>query len=493
VTPEGVAAGQLSLDGKLVAAADLKTQAWALYPADGAGSPTPITGIRPGQDEVIGFDETGKSLNVRSGDLQLRVERLDLATGKRILLREVAPADPTAASAIAERFGLPPRLVALIEGESLVNDGTALVAYRFAVAAVVTGTFSLFDASWHFVLNVVGGIGVGLAVGYAIRQLRKRLDNPPVEITIALLSGYFGYLPAQALGVSGVLAAVTIGIYMGWHTPELTTAQTRLQGQAVWEIAFLLLNGLLFALVGLQLPNIIDALSGRSTAQLLGYAALVSVVVIGARIVWLLGTYVVALLSSRARADDPAPSWQAKAVIAWSGMRGAVSLAAALALPLTTDAGGAFPDRNLIIFLTFGVIFATLVLQGLTLAPLICALDLDDGGIGEQEEVDARLRAAEAALQRLEELQVEEWVRDDTAERLRGLYGFRQDRFRSRVDPDGDGSIEDRSIAYQRLRRELLDAERMAVQDLRRQGRIGDDVMRRVVRELDLEEERLDA
>ena len=190
----------------------------------------------------------------------------------------VSPTDPTASSAIAERLGLPTRLVALIEGESLVNDGTALVAYRFAVAAVVTGSFSLFDASWHFVLNVVGGIGVGLAVGYLIRQLRRRLDNPPVEITIALLSGYFGYLPAQALGVSGVLAAVTVGIYMGWHTPELTTVQTRLQGQAVWEIAFLLLNGLLFALLGLQLPAILDGLSGRSTAELVGYAALVSAV-----------------------------------------------------------------------------------------------------------------------------------------------------------------------------------------------------------------------
>ena len=175
----------------------------------------------------------------------------------------VAPTDPTASSAIAERLGLPTRLTALIEGESLVNDGTALVAYRFAVAAVVTGSFSLFDASWHFVLNVVGGIGVGLAVGYLIRRLRRRLDNPPIEITVALLSGYFGYLPAQALGVSGVLAAVTVGIYMGWHTPELTTVQTRLQGQAVWEIVFVLLNGLLFALVGLQLPSILDAISGR--------------------------------------------------------------------------------------------------------------------------------------------------------------------------------------------------------------------------------------
>jgi monovalent cation/hydrogen antiporter len=404
----------------------------------------------------------------------------------------VSPTDPTASSAIAERLGLPTRLISLIEGESLVNDGTALVAYRFAVAAVVTGSFSLFDASWHFVLNVVGGIAVGLAVGYLIRQLRKRLDNPPVEISVSLLSGYLGYLPAQALGVSGVLAAVTVGIYMGWHTPELTTVRTRLQGEAVWEIVFLLLNGLLFALVGLQLPTIVDAISSRSMGQLIGYAALVSAVVIGARIAWLAGTYLLARINRRMRMADMAPSWQAKAVVAWSGMRGAVSLAAALALPLSTDAGDEFPDRALIIFLTFGVIFATLVLQGLTLSPLIRVLDLDDGGTAEHEEAKARIRAAEAALERLDELSVEDWVREDTAERMRGLYNFRQERFRSRYDPDGDGAVEERSQSYQRLRRELLDAERTAVTDLRQQGVIGDDVMRRVVRDLDLEDARLD-
>jgi CPA1 family monovalent cation:H+ antiporter len=260
----------------------------------------------------------------------------------------------------------------------------------------------------------------------------------------------------------------------------------------VWEIVFLLLNGLLFALIGLQLPSILDALSGRSTAQLLGYAAVVSAVVIGARVAWMLATYLLATVSRRLRMDDPAPSWQAKAVISWSGMRGAVSLAAALALPLTTDTGGAFPNRNLIVFLTFGVIFVTLVLQGLTLAPLIRVLDLDDGGVGEKEEAKARIRAAEAALERLDELIGEDWVREGTAERMRGLYGFRQERFRSRYDPDGDGALEEQSQNYQRLRRELLDAEREAVTELRRQGAIGDDVMRRVVRDLDLEDARLD-
>jgi len=405
----------------------------------------------------------------------------------------VSPTDPTAASAIAVRLGLPRRLIALIEGESLVNDGTALVAYRFAVAAVVTGAFSLPRATGDFALNVVGGIAVGLAVGYVIRQLRRRLDNPPVEITIALLSGYFGYLPAQALGVSGVLAAVTVGIYMGLNTPELTNAQTRLQGQAVWEIVFLLLNGLLFALVGLQLPSILDALSGHSTAEVIGYAALVSAVVIGARFVWIFPmAYIERLASRRFREEDLAPSWGAKTILAWSGMRGAVSLAAALALPLTTDAGGAFPNRNLIIFLTFGVIVITVVVQGLTLPGLIRVLRLEDDGLAEKEEAKARIYAAQAALERLSELEDEDWVREDTAERMRGLYGFRQDRFRARFDPDGDGTIEDRSQAYQRLRRELLDAERRAVEDLRRQRRIDDDVARRVVRDLDLEDARLE-
>jgi CPA1 family monovalent cation:H+ antiporter len=405
----------------------------------------------------------------------------------------VSPTDPTAATSIAQRLGLPRRLIATIEGESLVNDGTALVAYKFAVAAVVTGSFSLARATGDFALNVVGGIAVGLAVGYLIRQLRRRLDNPPVEITVSLLSGYFAYLPAHALGVSGVLAAVTVGIYMGWHTPELTNAQVRLQGQAVWEIVFLLLNGLLFALIGLQLPSIVDALSAHSTMELIRYAALVSAVVIAARFAWVFGSgFVGHSISRRFRQEDPAPSWTSKTVLSWSGMRGAVSLAAALGLPLTTDAGTSFPNRNLIIFLTFSVILVTLVLQGLTLPSLIRVLELEDDGLAEKEEAKARIYAAQAALERLEELEAEDWVREATAERMRGLYGFRQNRFRERFDPDGDGSVEDQSQAYQRLRRELLDAERGAVEQLRREGRIDDNVMRRVVRDLDLEDARLE-
>jgi CPA1 family monovalent cation:H+ antiporter len=406
----------------------------------------------------------------------------------------VSPTDPIAATSIAERLGIPRRLVTIIEGESLVNDGTALVAYRFAVAAVVTGHFSVAEAAGSFIWSLVGGVGIGLAVGWVIRQIRRRLDNPPVEITIALMTGYFAYIPAELAGASAVLAVVTAGVYIGWHTPELTTVQTRLQGDAVWEILTFLLNALLFVLIGLQLPAILDSLSGRSVGTLIAYAAAVVATVIVVRLLWVYpAAYIPRWLSPRLRERDPYPPWQAPMLLGWAGMRGAVSLAAALALPLETDAGTAFPARDLIIFLTFAVILGTLVLQGLSLPLVIRWLGLEDDRVVEHEETKARVHAAEAALARIEELAGEDWVRDDTAERLKGLYQFRRGRFASRFHDDDDGEVEERSQRYQQLMRELLDAERQAVVALRGAGGISDEAMRRVLRDLDLEEARLDA
>jgi CPA1 family monovalent cation:H+ antiporter len=405
----------------------------------------------------------------------------------------VSPTDPLAATKIAHRLGVPRRIVAIIEGESLVNDGTALVLYKVAVAAVVAGTFSMWDASLRFVWSVVGGIAIGLVVGYLVAAVRRRLDNPPLEVMIALLTGYFAFIPASAAGASGVLAVVTAGVYLGWRTPELTTVQTRLQGAGVWEIFSFVINALLFALVGLQLSHILDSLTGISSAKLVEYALLVIGTVIVSRIVWVpVLTYLPRWAFPRLRERDPYPPVAYPLVLSWAGMRGAVSLAAALAVPLTTHSGKAFDQRDLIIFLTFCVILGTLVLQGLTLPVLIRALRLEDDGLAEREDTKARIRAAEAALARLEELAVEDWVREDTAERLRGLYGFRRDRFASRFDDGADGSIEERSQNYQRLRRELLEAERSAIVDLRRQGVINDDVMHRLERDLDLEDARLD-
>ncbi len=405
----------------------------------------------------------------------------------------VSPTDPLAATSISRRLGVPRRLVVIIEGESLVNDATALVALRVAVVAAVSGTFSAWHAGLEFVGVVAGGLAVGLAVGYVVRQARKRIDDPPVEVTISLLTGYFAFIPADLLHVSGVIAVVTAGVYLGWHTPELTTPDTRILGDSMWEITTFVLNALLFVLLGLQLPVILDALQGEPAGKLLWWAALIGGTVIVARILWVFpATYLPRFLSSRLRERDPYPRWQAPALLSWMGMRGAVSLAAALAVPLTTDAGTAFPDRELIVYLAFAVVIATLVIQGLTLPGVIRVLGLEDDGLSEKEETKARIHAAEAALQRLEELAGEDWVNDDTAERLRGAYGFRRRRFVARFDSDDDGAVEQRSLSYQRLRAELLEAERAAVLDLRREGRISDEVMRRLERDLDLEVARLD-
>jgi len=405
----------------------------------------------------------------------------------------VSPTDPIAATAIGRRLGVPRRLVDIVEGESLVNDGTALVLLRTAIVAAVAGTFSPWEAGGRLVLNIVGGIAIGLAVGYVIRRLRRPLDNPPLEVTIAFLTGYLAFLPATAAGVSGVLAVVTAGVYMGWYTPELTTVQTRLQGQGFWGIVSFLLNVLLFGLVGLQLRPILDDLSSRGGWSLAGEAAVIVLAVMALRVIWVFpATYLPRWLIRRVRERDPSPPWRYPAFVAWNGMRGAVTIAAALLVPLHTDAGAPLPGRDLILFFAFVVVLGTIVVQGLSMPLVIRALRLEaDDGDAEAEEALARIRAAEAALERLEELEAEDWVLDDTAERIRGLYRFRIDRFAARSYPDGDRKIEKRSLKYQKLRRELLDAEREAVIQLRNTGEISDEVMRLVEHDLDLEMSRL--
>jgi CPA1 family monovalent cation:H+ antiporter len=403
----------------------------------------------------------------------------------------VAPTDTIAATAIMHRLGVPRRLVSIVESESLVNDGTALVLYRVAVVAAVSGMFSIWDVSWRFAWAVLGGVAIGIAVGFVIAQVRRRVDNPPVEVTISLMSGYLAFIPAAAASASGVIAVVTAGVYLGWRTPELTSVQTRLQGEAVWSILAFVLNALLFALVGLQLPRILDALTGRSGGELARWGLLITGTVILTRIAWVpVFTHLPRLLWRSSAAMKP---FSHTFLLSWAGMRGAVSLAAALAIPLATDAGAPFPERDLIIFLTFCVILGTLVLQGLSLPALIRAMHIEPDRSEEAEDAQARIRAAEAALARLEELVGEDWIRNDTAERMRGLYGFRINRFTSRFDDEADGAIEEQSQAYQRLRRELLDAERDAVTQLGRSGAISGDVVNRVRRDLDLEDARLDA
>jgi Na+/H+ antiporter len=400
----------------------------------------------------------------------------------------VSPTDPLAASAIGRRLGVPRRLLTVLEGESLVNDATALTAYRVAVAAAASGSFVLWQAGLRFVVMAAGGVVVGLLVGWLVAELRRRLDDPVVEIVVSVFTGYAAYLPAELLGVSGVLAAVTAGVYVGWRAPGLSSAATRLLGFSFWEVLVYLANAVLFILVGLQLRPILEDLGGTAVAVLVAQGAAVSAVVIAVRLGWGFSIpYLVRLIDRRPSQVMRRAGARERLMIGWSGMRGAVSLAAALALPLD------FPMRNLILFLTFSVILATLVLQGLTLPALIRRLRLEDDDSEEREELKGRLAATYAALDRLDELTGADWTRDDTVERLRSMYEFRRRRLKARGGylEDDDG-VEDRSQAYQRLLRELLQAQRDAIVRLRNQGKISNDVMHRIERELDLEDSRLE-
>jgi CPA1 family monovalent cation:H+ antiporter len=290
-----------------------------------------------------------------------------------------------------------------------------------------------------------------------------------------------------------VLAAVTTGLYMGIRGPSIISARVRLQGLFVWDILDFIINATLFVLVGFQLRTIVDGLGGTSAATLASYALAVAGVVIGARLFWLFTTpYVIRALDRRPSQRARRIGWRQRFVSGWAGMRGAVSLAAALALPLRTDAGTPFPHRDLLLFLTFAVILATLVLQGLSLPAVIRRLGVSDEGAAESEEVRARLLATRAALDRLDELAVEDWTRDDTIERLRNTYLYRKRRFAARAGKIEDDGYEDRSLSYQRVLQSVLAAQREALVDARGEGTISNETMNRVMTDLDLEESRLE-
>jgi len=416
---------------------------------------------------------------------------LPLAAGF-ILGAIVSPPDAIAATAIAERLHIPRRIVTVVEGESLVNDATALVALRFAVAALATGTFSLAQATVQFFFVGIGGILVGLAIGWISARIMKPIDDPPIEITLSLLTPFAAYLPAEHLHVSGVLAVVTAGLYHGWHIPEFTSSRTRLQAGPVWEMIEFVLNGFIFLLIGLQLPEVMRHLSGRSLAELFWYAAAISMTVIIIRILWVFpASYLPRLLSKSLRQRDPYPPWQHVAIVAWTGMRGVVSLAAALALPLTVEGGAPFPGRDLILFLTFVVILVTLVVQGLSLPPIIRWLGVKDDGAAEKEELQARLKVNQAALARLNKIAEAEKLNPDTVGRLRVEY---EDRIRQLEVSEPNEQETHRGLFssdYDRLAHETLGTERKMLIQLRNERVINDEVLRRIQRDIDLAEARL--
>jgi CPA1 family monovalent cation:H+ antiporter len=401
----------------------------------------------------------------------------------------VAPPDVVAPLAIARRLGLPRRLLVVLEGEGLANDATALILYRFAVAAISTGTFSLGQAAGTFALIVVGELAWGIAVGWTALRLRHWARNPRVEITLSLMTPYLAYWVPEHLGGSGVLATVAAGLYVSWNGPRLISSATRLQGIFFWDLIIYLIEGFVFLLTGLQARTLIEKAPSFSLREVLIATALTTAIAILARFVWMFpAVYLPRWLSPSLRQRDPSPRWQWAFLLAFTGVRGVVSLAAALAIPLSTLSGEAFPQRDLILFVTFGVIIFTLVGQGLMLPSVIRWLGVANEGRAEQRreheaELAARAEAIHAARRHLETLATE---RNLGREAIDFLQARHEHRLRQ-LPPDLDDGMA-RTRLNNDIRLELIAAEREYLYAMLRDGKITDESRRRLERELDLEE-----
>ena len=403
----------------------------------------------------------------------------------------IAPTDALAATSIAERVGIPKGITDLIEGESLVNDATGLLALEFGVAMVLGNqTPTITGGMTRLAYLTFGGLAVGLIAGWIADWIEHRIDDGPIEIAISILIPYAAYLTADRVRASGVLAVVTCGLYLSRRSSEFFSPQVRLQAWAVWEALDFILNGLVFVLIGLQLPYVLAGIHDYSHGTLFLYGALFSALVIALRIVWVFpGAYVAYWTRTRLLHQKyTCPTVQGILVLGWTGMRGVIALAAAIALPQTLADGSAFPQRNLIIFLAFSVILVTLVLQGLTLPWLVRVLGLADQGGPNIEEEAARRQILEAALTYLaDERQKDTAEFDSIYEDLAAHYRHRLTDIIGKDDTDSHVGPEH----HQRLSRissELLRLERRTAVRLRNEGRINDETLRQLEHELDLRE-----
>lgn len=404
----------------------------------------------------------------------------------------VSPPDAVAATSIMQRLRLPRRIVAILEGESLVNDAAGLVFYKFAVAAVLTGAFSLFDAGTQFAIVSVGGIALGLAIGWLFSVLHKRLADPNMELTLSLVLPYLAYVLAETLHISSVLAVVSAGLLRGWYAPELFSPQTRIQSHTMWNHIVFLMNSLIFIFIGLSLSDVLDQLAAYGLRDLALYGLTVSLVAIVVRFLWVfVASYSSRLVYRSIRIDDPTPPPAHLIIVSWAGMRGIVSLIAAIALPVAMPSGDPFPYRDMVIFLSFAVILATLVVQGLSLAPLIRWLGVGEDCAPQNEEQLARLKTTHAALMEVERLSADGGF--GTADVEAARVSFRR-RLKELAEADnifGPNLHRPPGPSYRDLRLQALAASRRRLIKLRRERQIGDEVMHRIQRELDLDELRL--
>lgn len=427
----------------------------------------------------------------------------------------ISPPDPVAVLSVMRSLRMPREVQTILEGEGMVNDAAAIIIYRFAIAAAVTGGFSLASAVLRFFVGGAAGVAIGLLVGFVVTRVHRLVRAVPVVSNmVSLLTPFASFLLADTLGASGVLAVVTTGLYAARRVPRIIGAEGRLQVSGMWTVITFVLESLIFILVGLELPYVLRALDRLPLSTLLLESAIVSVVVIGIRIAWVMpSSYLFrAFFRWLRRSREPLPPWRTVAFIAWSGLRGGDSLVLALAVPLTTVSGAGFPAREQIIFITFSVIFITLVVQGPTLAPVarwlrIASSDEREDGV---EEAHARLAAAEEGLKILEDPAIAGSAYPEVVRYLKQRHRQRARRWAAREDdedahramaaseiahqhftlaPSHDAASIDerRAEEYRRVRAVMMDAEQKAVTSLRDRGVIGDDVMRRIQRDLDLE------
>jgi monovalent cation/hydrogen antiporter len=422
----------------------------------------------------------------------------------------VSPPDPVAVLSIMRSLRMPREIVSILEGEGLVNDATALVTYRLAVVAAVTGAFSPSQAAVQFLVGGAGGVAIGLLIGVIVARVHRVTQMVPVvSNTVSLLTPFASYLLADQLGASGVLSVVATGLYAARTVPTIIGAEARVQITGMWTVVTFMLESLVFILVGLELPYVARALDRFPLSMLLGEAAIVSLCVVLVRIAWVMpSTYIFRTFFRWLRGGhEPLPDWRSVLFIGWAGLRGGDSLVLALSLPLLTASGARFPARDQIIFITFCVIFITLVLQGPTLAPFARRLGIGADESEAAEDAHARLAAAEAGLRTLDEPAMASSPYPEVVRYLRQRHRQRARRWAAREAEPHDGESEDvahdhitvapsheaaaiderRADEYRRVRAAMLSAEQEAVRGLRDRGVIADDVMRRIQRDLDLE------
>ncbi|MFD5569796.1 Na+/H+ antiporter [Streptomyces cadmiisoli] len=413
-------------------------------------------------------------------------------TAALVLGAVVAPPDAVAATAIARRVGLPSRITTILQGESLVNDATAITAYRVAIAAAVGEGATWMGGIGEFLLAAIGGVGVGLILMVPIHWLRTRLKEPLLQNTLSLLIPFVAYAVAEQVHASGVLAVVVVALYLGHRAWEVDFA-TRLQEEAVWRMVAFVLESSVFALIGLQLPVVLRGLGEYEGMDAAWYAIALFLVVVVTRFVWVYpATFLPRVLSARIRARETNPGWKGTFIISWAGMRGVVSLAIAFSIPATVHGGEPFPGRNLILFLTFTTVIGTLVLQGLTLPPLIGVLKLPRPDLQTQTlaEANAQAQASRAAERRLQELLTDERnaLPDPLADRLRSVLERRRNAVWERLGQPNPITGESADDTYRRLAREMIGAERDMFRRLRDGRYIDDEMFRTLLRRLDLEE-----